>query len=184
MATQISVIRSLVIRQYCHPSAWLAKLENYNKLLCIIFFDLIVPIYYLKFRSFYTLRMSPIRLDGANIIFRSGPSIIDEKHLKKLSSEISRYRSDEFLTDIRIVCKDGRITAHKFFIVRNSKWIVNSFEGYSDNSGCIICPDFSTYSVSKVLELLYCGATFLHDEASGGTYSEIIDVINHFGFQV
>ena len=128
--------------------------------------------------------MSPIRLDGANIIFRSGPSIIDEKHLKKLSSEISRYRSDEFFTDIRIVCKDGRIKAHKFFIVRNSKWIVNSPEGYSDDSGCIICPDFSTYSVSKVLELLYSGVTFLHDELSGGTYSEIIDVINHFGFQV
>jgi hypothetical protein len=124
--------------------------------------------------------MPYVRLEGANYALTSGPNIDGLKHLKILSSEILEYRCVDKFTDMRIICKDGSLSAHKVILVNSSKWIANLSEEISDIYGCIVCPEFSTISVSKVLELLYCGVTSVEN----GYFSEIYDVIRQFGFQV
>ena len=129
--------------------------------------------------------MTFIRLVGAEIMITSGPTVNDEKQLMKLSSEISKFRSDNVFTDIRIICTDGSsLWAHKAILAKRSKWIVKLTEALTENYACIMCPDFSAMAVSKVLELLYSGVTFIPKEMSPDIYLEICDVIKDFGFQV
>ncbi len=115
---------------------------------------------------------------------RDGKMLIRNNfHLVKLSSTFAKSFAKKQFTDVVVACKDGSLSAHAIVLAYGSMWMKHYFEvvmacGVVDEIS-LSCPDFSTFAMSKVMELLYTGVTYVDDLMA---ISEMKDIFQTLGF--
>ena len=106
--------------------------------------------------SIHTQEMPQVRLNGDKFLLSPDPSTLGASYFIDLASDLDRLRENDKLTNVTIWCNNGRLFAHKFIVESQSK-LLSMFFQENPMSSDIICPDFSTETMSALLDLVYSG---------------------------
>ena len=78
------------------------------------------------------------------------------KYTQKTPFDLYAFKEDKHFKDLTILCKDGKVLAHKFVLAQHSEFLRKHFS-QNETAETIFCPEFNAGSMRKVLDLLYSG---------------------------
>ena len=102
--------------------------------------------------------MPQVRLNGDQFLLSPDPSALGASYFIDLALDLERFRENDKFTNVTIWCSNGHLFAHKIMIASKSR-LLSTFFRDNPMSTDIICPDFSTETMSGLLDLLYSGLT-------------------------